>query len=1633
MALALGFATRDDTFVYYTYGGGVSRKPVDGGQDDLGTPVVSGWNVNHPGSLMVYQGRVYYAYGNTTPFRDAYSTHVQFAIEYFQAPGDGALGTPVRVAMGTTFAGDPGEIKKLGMALRKESGVSSLVPFGIGLTANGYLLAFNVEAPPSILLEARVLASDVSDFVVRREQYTPAGGVQLPYEQDTLYVTVGKNVCAGSPRGTIERIDPLNGNVNTFWTAPDGVRLAAIGADQDYFFVSSFAVGSSGGFGCKTIGDGLIRSKYQPAFSRHLGSTPPPDPNWNQIELVAGDNLRSDGQYLYFTYQQQIRRMPNNSPRIVFDLAAVGVEAVQAVQDFNNSVPLIAGRSVFVRGYAKVVQNSANLTHFPVTAALHARQNGSEIAGSPLFAENEPLIDDTGELATVRPDLKRSFQFHVPPSWVVPGTLTLTLNVNPYLSAPENLDLLGNNSASANLTVVPARRPTLVFKPMSSTYPNYDPLAPGSGFTDIISRALTLLPINDFKIFFANGSVTKPVASITGIHGRSFNMPDDKDWALIWMTVDHLFSSSPDGNPDTHWVGMFPPQVRNWNGIGGAVGVKLSDLMDNPPVDLSIPDTAYDYTLVVRMTTETGTNLWGTLKGGHTLAHELGHNYGRFHIRQGASCGDQDPARPWHAYPADPCTLGNVDLQNPSAPIGYDSISGSLILPPAAGDLMSYADSDWVSPFTWKALVAAVPVSPPPLIAGGNQRIRSPLADINPQPLPPHDPIFIWEGIIRADENAGLLLTGFRLPRGTLDSKMVMSSLNASASTPREVPFHLRLLGSPNTAPLDDRPVTLMGPGDGEASTMIFVQAMPDLGGATRVQLMNGSVVLSEIVASPSLPTLVLGRPVVDNDAETLSLTWTAGDADGDPLLFTVQFSADSGKTWQALLVNQPDSQLALATRRLAGSANCVLRVVASDGFNTALAVTDPFAIPTHAPEIIVSGIVDGQRIAFGSKVAVTALAYDAEDGSLPSSSIHWTIAGPMTLIDVGTTISLAGLAPGIYMLTGQAADSDGNPGTARINFEVLPLNVPDSGAPTVDGLGADPGYGAAQVVGFSPPAAQPGARLIHANGMLFASFVGLPQSAVGATEASLTIAFDPALAGNSTPQAGDIAFSISENGLPHQYRGNGTSLVPESLAFGFHAVVSRRGGFWNAELAIPDSLLGGWNHSAGVGLQFQWLPSGGPAQTLLWPSSANLAGPSTWAPAFFGSNLPASPNRPPVAVAAGPAVVTLDDAGTIGLNGAASFDPDGDSLTFSWSQVAGPPVVLQGSDGPAPAFTTPLPDSPVNLTFQLIVSDSQLDSPPARVNVEVIPQTAALLAGSNPIIKIDPADGAASIQMTWLGPAGSSVVIQASTNLTDWSNLATNVAGTLQTIAIRDSAAGQFPERFYRAMPLNQIIAPSAGSAMEFYGADGLISIPSAIDLNTLPVTVTAWIRTTQSVGAYPTMISKYEGGQAHGFALALDSGRFTPWYYVDGNNHVEELAGAQLNGRFVADGRWHHLAYVVGATDAQIYIDGTLMNDLRWIGTASPVTTSQPLLFGRYNGGSGQAFVGQLDEVSIWNRALSEAELRSHMHHLLQGSEPGLLGYWRFNETTGATASDSSGRGHDGTLSGGVSRSASSAPVYP
>jgi hypothetical protein len=99
------------------------------------------------------------------------------------------------------------------------------------------------------------------------------------------------------------------------------------------------------------------------------------------------------------------------------------------------------------------------------------------------------------------------------------------------------------------------------------------------------------------------------------------------------------------------------------------------------------------------------------------------------------------------------------------------------------------------------------------------------------------------------------------------------------------------------------------------------------------------------------------------------------------------------------------------------------------------------------------------------------------------------------------------------------------------------------------------------------------------------------------------------------------------------------------------------------------------------------------------------------------------SQNQIPIANA-GPGS-TVQAGSKVALDGTKSYDPNGDSLSYLWLQLAGgQPVSLSNNNTSTPSFVAPsvTNNNNVMLTFELVVSDGQANSAPAYTYVTVQP-----------------------------------------------------------------------------------------------------------------------------------------------------------------------------------------------------------------------------------------------------------------------------------------------------------------------
>lgn len=157
--------------------------------------------------------------------------------------------------------------------------------------------------------------------------------------------------------------------------------------------------------------------------------------------------------------------------------------------------------------------------------------------------------------------------------------------------------------------------------------------------------------------------------------------------------------------------------------------------------------------------------------------------------------------------------------------------------------------------------------------------------------------------------------------------------------------------------------------------------------------------------------------------------------------------------------------------------------------------------------------------------------------------------------------------------------------------------------------------------------------------------------------------------------------------------------------------------------------------------MTFTWTQTAGPSVTL---NNAATLNPTFTAPAKTASpqvltfslvandgtsnsladtiDVTVAGNLGPVANAG--TAITTSGGQVVSLDGGASTDGDGDTLSYSWVQTAGPPVTLTGANTRTPSFVSPVGLlSQQTLTFELTVSDGVASSA-ASIDVNVLPNT---------------------------------------------------------------------------------------------------------------------------------------------------------------------------------------------------------------------------------------------------------------------------------------------------------------------
>ena len=194
-----------------------------------------------------------------------------------------------------------------------------------------------------------------------------------------------------------------------------------------------------------------------------------------------------------------------------------------------------------------------------------------------------------------------------------------------------------------------------------------------------------------------------------------------------------------------------------------------------------------------------------------------------------------------------------------------------------------------------------------------------------------------------------------------------------------------------------------------------------------------------EFVLSANSPTVSVISP---NGGESFSgsftVTWTASDPDGDELSYTLLYSNNEGADWSILAMDINETSHAVNTSMLGGGTKCMVKVIASDGANTAEDISNGcFTVETKNPIATISSPENNSEFMEWDRIEFSGFGYDFDDGILPDESLAWTssIDG---VIGHGSSFSNTSLSTGEHLITLTARDSEGETANATIMINVL-------------------------------------------------------------------------------------------------------------------------------------------------------------------------------------------------------------------------------------------------------------------------------------------------------------------------------------------------------------------------------------------------------------------------------------------------------------------------------------------------------------------------------------------------------------------------------------------------------------------
>jgi hypothetical protein len=166
--------------------------------------------------------------------------------------------------------------------------------------------------------------------------------------------------------------------------------------------------------------------------------------------------------------------------------------------------------------------------------------------------------------------------------------------------------------------------------------------------------------------------------------------------------------------------------------------------------------------------------------------------------------------------------------------------------------------------------------------------------------------------------------------------------------------------------------------------------------------------------------------------------------------------------------------------------------------------------------------------------------------------------------------------------------------------------------------------------------------------------------------------------------------------------------------------------------------------------------------------------------------------------------------------------------------------------------------------------------------------------------------------------------------------------------------------------------VAGKVNQGLSFDGGS-YVEVGDSSSLQSSAISIEAWVNQFGSPGSYKYIIAKHYASGYASYGLYTGSSGGLRFYIGHENGFVLSPDA----GTGIWDGNWHHIVGIYDGSNVRLYVDGAE------ISSGTPTTkniayNNNDLYIGSY--GTGYYFTGLIDEIKVYNRALSSQEVLDH-----------------------------------------------------